>query len=91
MPSGSSTLIGTPKRRSIRHEKRVLPPSKLLWSCRSLKSFCKESNRNSVKIEGMTRAPQTDEAAGFREIDTPGDYPEAFKPAAVFMEMTIET
>ena len=38
----------------------------------------------------MTKAHKLYTAAGFRKIDTPGDYPEAFRPVAVFMEMVIE-
>jgi GNAT superfamily N-acetyltransferase len=38
----------------------------------------------------MTKAHKLYEAVGFRKIDTPSDYPEAFKPVAMFMEMVIE-
>jgi len=38
----------------------------------------------------MTKAHEIYITAGFRKIDTPSDYPEAFRPVAVFMEMAIE-
>jgi ribosomal protein S18 acetylase RimI-like enzyme len=37
----------------------------------------------------MTKAQELYVAAGSRKIDTPSNYPEAFKPAAVFMELTM--
>jgi GNAT superfamily N-acetyltransferase len=38
----------------------------------------------------MTKAHEIYVAAGFRPVDTPSDFPEAFKPVAVFMELAIE-
>jgi putative acetyltransferase len=37
----------------------------------------------------MTKAHELYVAAGFRKVDTPSDYPEVFKPVAVFMELTM--
>ena len=38
----------------------------------------------------MTKAHEIYLAAGFHRVNTPGDFPEAFRPVAVFMEMAIE-
>jgi len=37
----------------------------------------------------MTKAHEIYRAAGFRDVDAPKDFPEAFRPVVVFMEMTV--
>jgi hypothetical protein len=38
----------------------------------------------------MTKAHEIYRAAGFRTASAPGDFPEALKPIAVFMELDLE-